>query len=136
MKLGSTSLRIAAVAFALGLSVLAAGVTSSLTEQSQRQAMAKALAAGNPALAPPIFRRYGCSGCHTIPGIAGADGKVGGPLSHLSQQVYIGGVANNTPENLTAWIVSPQRFSQNSAMPATGVTEAEARHLAAYLYAN
>jgi len=136
MVLGSTSLRIATGAFAAGLLVLAASVTSSFKEQARRQAIAEALADGNLALAPPIFRRYGCSGCHTIPGIAGADGKVGGPLNQFSQRVYIGGVANNTPENLTAWIVLPQRFSKNSAMPATGVTEAEARHLAAYLYAH
>ncbi|TIQ77662.1 MAG: cytochrome c, partial [Mesorhizobium sp.] len=78
---------------------------------------------------------YGCGGCHVIPGIAGADGKVGGPLVDLRQQVYVGGVVNNTPDNLVQWIVFPQRFSSRSAMPATGISEAEARDLAAYLYA-
>lgn len=116
--------------------LLVAASVYSAKERSKRQAMAMAMTGGDPALAPPIFRQYGCSGCHTIPGIPGADGKVGGPLQGLSQRVYIGGVANNSADNLVAWIVSPQRFSPNSAMPATGVSAAEARHLAAYLYAH
>ncbi|CDN48155.1 Hypothetical protein RG540_CH19860 [Neorhizobium galegae bv. orientalis str. HAMBI 540] len=54
-------------------------------------------------------------------------------LTGLRQRVYIGGVINNTPDNLVQWIVSPQRFSPRTAMPTTGISEAEARHLAAYL---
>lgn len=116
--------------------LLVATSVYSAKEWSKRQAMAMAMTGGDPALAPPIFRRYGCGGCHAIPGISGADGKVGGPLRGLSQRVYIGGVVNNSADNLVAWIVTPQRFSPNSAMPATGVNAAEARHLAAYLYAH
>jgi mono/diheme cytochrome c family protein len=93
------------------------------------------MAGGDPARAPDIIRRYGCAGCHTIPGIAGGDGKVGGALSNLKGRVYVGGVATNTAENLIAWIVSPQTFSPRSAMPATGISEAEARDVATYLYA-
>ncbi|EJC64678.1 cytochrome c2 [Rhizobium leguminosarum bv. viciae WSM1455] len=104
-------------------------------DRERRQAVAIAMTSGDPTRAPMIFRRYGCGGCHIIPGIPGADGKVGGPLTDLRQRVYIGGVANNTPENLVRWIVFPQRFSANSAMPATGISEAEARDLVAYLYA-
>nr|WP_245450595.1 c-type cytochrome [Neorhizobium sp. SOG26] len=116
---------------------LATGLAVTLAKaRLKRDAVAEALTGGDLSLAPPIFRRYGCAGCHTIPGIAGADGKVGGRLVGLSDQVYIGGVANNTADRLVAWIVLPQRFSPNSAMPATGVTESEARHLAAYLYAH
>ncbi len=105
-----------------------------LREQSRRVAIAEALTGGDPALAPPVFRRYGCTGCHTIPGVAGADGRVGGSLSGLRDRVYIAGVANNSAENLVIWIVAPQTFSPHSAMPATGITPTEARHLAAYLY--
>jgi cytochrome c1 len=73
-------------------------------------------------------------GCHTIPGIPGGDGKVGGPLADIRQRVYVGGVLTNTPNNLIQWIVSPQVFSPRSAMPATGISEPEARDIAAYLY--
>jgi cytochrome c2 len=100
------------------------------------QNVAEALTGGEVKRAPAVFRRYGCGGCHTIAGVAGADGKVGGRLTELREQVYIGGVVTNTPQNLTAWIVSPQRFSPRSAMPATGISEAEARDVAAYLYSH
>lgn len=117
------------------LAALVAGVgTYVAKDNAQRRAVAVALTGGDPSLAPTIFRRYGCGGCHVIPGIAGADGKVAGPLTGLRQRVYIGGVLNNTPDNLIQWIVLPQRFSPKTAMPATGISEAEARHLAAYLY--
>lgn len=36
----------------------------------------------------------------TIAGITGADGQVGPPLAGLRQRVYIGGVANNSADNL------------------------------------
>jgi cytochrome c2 len=101
----------------------------------QRLQVARVLTeGGDPSRAPPIFRRYGCTGCHKIPGIAGADGQVGGALEDLQKRVYIAGVVNNTGDNLVHWIVSPQDFSPNSAMPKTGISEAEARDLAAYLY--
>lgn len=119
----------------VGLPVCVSMVVISAKVRLKQDAVAEALTGGDLALAPPIFRRYGCVGCHSIPGIPGADGKVGGQLVGLSDQVYIGGVANNTADNLVAWIVSPQQFSPRSAMPATGITETEARHLAAYLYA-
>jgi cytochrome c2 len=127
--------KLLAVTLVLGAPLCVGVLVSSAKARLEQEAVAEALTGGDIVLAPPIFRRYGCAGCHTIPGIPGADGKVGGQLGGLSQQVYIGGVANNTADNLVAWIVSPQRFSPNSAMPATGVTELEARHLAAYLYA-
>jgi cytochrome c1 len=100
----------------------------------QRSQVARVLTQGDPSRALPLMRRYGCAGCHTIPGIAGADGQVGGPLADIRKRTYIGGVANNTADNLVHWIVSPQTFSPHSAMPVTGVSEAEARDIAAYLY--
>jgi cytochrome c1 len=95
-----------------------------------------ALTGGDPARAPALFRRYGCSGCHTIPGIPGADGQTGAPLTGLSKRVYIAGVLENRSDNLVAWIVSPRSFSPQTAMPNTGISEQEAKDLAAYLYAN
>ncbi|OLP57933.1 cytochrome C [Xaviernesmea oryzae] len=119
------------------VAALATGILVSTGQALLRQgAVAAAMTGGDPTRAPALFRRYGCGGCHTIPGIAGADGKVGGRLDGLSQQVYIAGVVPNSADALIAWIVTPQRFSPHSAMPATGVSEDEARDLAAYLYAH
>ena len=102
--------------------------------QHQSRDVAITVAGGDPARAPDIIRRYGCAGCHTIPGIPGGDGKVGGPLAGIKSRVYVGGVVTNTADNLIAWIVTPQTFSPRSAMPATGISEAEARDVATYLY--
>jgi cytochrome c2 len=101
--------------------------------QQQRET-ARLMTQGDASRAPVVLRRFGCSGCHDIPGISGADGKVGGSLSDIRQRVYVGGVLNNTSDNLVKWIVSPQTFSPRTAMPVTGISEAEARDVAAYLY--
>src|ERR1700709_1463513 len=104
------------------------------TERHQSETIAGAMTGGSPARAPEIIRRYGCAGCHTISGIAGGDGQVGGPLADIKRRVYVGGVITNTPDNLVRWIVSPQTYSPRAALPATGISEAEARDKATYLY--
>ncbi|RFB85851.1 cytochrome C [Rhizobium leguminosarum bv. trifolii] len=129
------SLRPVFVAAACAIGLTAVALTNDYRERSERQASAVAMTRGDPARAPMIFRRYGCTGCHTIPGIEGADGKVGGDLSGLRERVYIAGVLNNSADNLVGWIVTPQTYSPKTAMPATGLSDKEARDLAAYLYA-
>ena len=111
-------------------------VAASWSSQQRRERIARAMTGGDPARAPEIMRRYGCSGCHTIPGIPGADGQVGPQLSGLIHRVYIGGNATNSPDHLIQWIVAPHQFSPRSAMPATGLSEVEARDVAAFLYAH
>ncbi len=81
-----------------------------------------------------LIGQYGCASCHTIPGIAGADGLVGPPLTKLARRVYIAGVLRNSPENLMAWLKNPQRIVPGNAMPDMGLNESQARDIAAYLY--
>ena len=114
--------------------VAALGVGHCVSLQGADRAMAKALTGGDPDRAPALLRRYGCAGCHTIPGLAGADGKVAPPLKELRARIYIAGKVQNTPENLIRWIVSPQALVPGSAMPQTGISESEARDVAAFLY--
>jgi cytochrome c2 len=113
----------------------AVGVGLSWWSRFQSEKIARTITNGDPARATEIMRRYGCAGCHTIPGVPGGDGRVGGSLAELRQRVYIAGVTTNSPDNLVRWIVSPQAFSPKTAMPASGISEAEARDVAAYLYA-
>lgn len=116
--------------------LVAAFAAHTTSNRHKRVEIARQLTSGEPSQAPEIFRRYGCAGCHTIPGIAGADGKVGDNLSGLRERVFLAGVANNNADNLVRWIVSPRTFSPNTAMPETGISEKEARDLAAYLYSH
>jgi cytochrome c1 len=116
----------------IGTASILAGLGWSANHRAET--LARAMVGGDPSRAPGIIRRYGCAGCHTIPGIPGGDGQVGAPLADIGRRVYVGGVAKNSPDNLVRWIVSPQSFSPQSAMPATGITEAEARDVATFLY--
>lgn len=77
---------------------------------------------------------YGCGSCHSIPGIPGASGQVGPPLVAWSQRRVIAGEVPNTPVNLITWITVPQSIEPGVAMPNLGVSDGQARDIAAYLY--
>jgi mono/diheme cytochrome c family protein len=79
------------------------------------------------------LRQYACAGCHEIPGITGPAARVGPPLSGIASRQMLGGVLPNSPENLVRWIREPQNVSPLTAMPGLGVTERDARDMAAYL---
>ncbi len=83
-----------------------------------------------------LIRMYGCGSCHAIPGIGRAEGTVGPPLEDVRQRVYIAGVVPNTPDNLIHWIEHPRQIDPRTAMPEMGVTDADARDIAAYLYSH
>jgi cytochrome c len=95
---------------------------------------ARRLTGGEPDRGPVLIRKYGCSTCHTIPGVPGADGMVGPPLDRIAGRTYLAGRLPNTPENLLRWIREPQSISPGTAMPQMGVTEQDGRDIAAYLY--
>ncbi|ABY28520.1 c-type cytochrome [Methylorubrum extorquens] len=102
--------------------------------QTQKSEFIKRLTGGDPARAPTLMIKYGCASCHDIPDLHGPSGRVGPSLHALSERVYIGGVTTNTPENLVRWITNPKALSPRTAMPVTGISEAQARDVAAYLY--
>jgi mono/diheme cytochrome c family protein len=77
--------------------------------------------------------QYGCVTCHRIPGVVGANAPVGPPLDGIGSQAFIAGILPNTPANMERWLRDPQRFSPHNAMPGLGVSERDARDMAAYL---
>jgi cytochrome c len=81
-----------------------------------------------------LVQEYGCVGCHTIPRVPNANGKVGPRLDRFDDRVYIAGVIPNSGQNLAYWIQHPQKVSPESAMPNLNVTEQDARDIASFLY--
>jgi len=77
---------------------------------------------------------YNCGKCHTIPGVRDAKGVFGPPLMALSRRTYIGGNFPNNPDTLVHWVMSPQSMKPRTAMPELGLSEPQARDIAAYLY--
>ena len=77
---------------------------------------------------------YGCGSCHSISGVAEAYGVVGPPLDFWASRWYIAGSLLNTPDNFIIWVTNPQEIEPGTAMPAMGVSEQDAHHIAAYLY--
>jgi cytochrome c len=89
---------------------------------------------GDPKAGRAALQRYQCGACHSIPGIAGANGLVGPPLSEYGQRVYIAGKFPKEPALLAKWIQDAPALAPQTAMPNVGVTEVDARDIAAYLY--
>jgi cytochrome c2 len=132
MRLSPVSL-VAAAAAAL---LVVAGAAMEYAVDTKRETVDKAvkMTGGDPEKAPPLIWRYGCAGCHQIPGVPGAKGRVGPPLARLAERVYIAGTLPNTPDDTVAFILQPRAYHPNSAMPVTGIDERGARDVAAYLY--
>jgi cytochrome c1 len=84
--------------------------------------------------APALIAASGCGSCHTIPGISHAEGNVGPPLNRFGLRTYVAGMLVNNPTNLVAWLRFPQKVVPGNAMPDMGLTESQARDIAAYLY--
>jgi cytochrome c len=89
---------------------------------------------GDPGRGAAIVDRSSCGACHEIPGIANAHGLVGPPLKAFARRTVIAGMLPNTPANLVTWIEYPQSVVPGNAMPNEGLTDAQSRDVAAYLY--
>ncbi len=81
-----------------------------------------------------LIARFDCGVCHTIPGIAGARGKVGPSLDGFAERAYIAGSLPNRPRVLMDWVRRAPEMAPNTAMPPFPFTDREALDVAAYLY--
>jgi cytochrome c len=97
------------------------------------------LNASVPGLNPTAARgieltsHYGCASCHDIPGAA-ITGHVGPTLRGVHQRAFLVGGLPNTPGQLVDLIRFPERARPGTLMPNLGVSEPDARELAAFLY--
>lgn len=127
-RLGAAVGGVLLVAAAFGLAY------NHIQARQQLDARVHVLTGGNPDVGRQALQERPCGACHQIPGVTGAQGRVGPPLDHFASRAFIAGRANNTPENLIRWIEDPHAIDPQSAMPPMGVGEREARDMAAYLY--
>ena len=125
MRLLLVSVRCVVLAVVL-VSVCACGKSS--------EQLAEQITGGKTAEGKTKISHYGCASCHTIPGVRGADALVGPPLERIASRSYIGGVLNNTPDNMILWLKDPPAIAPKTAMPNMHITEADARDIASYLY--
>ena len=117
-----------------GAVLLAAAFAAGCGDERYHDEAVANMVGGNPDRGPQLIRSYGCSTCHTVAGVDGANGLVGPPLTGIAQRAYIAGVLPNAPENMVRWIENPKAVDSLTAMPVLGVTPADARDIAAYLY--
>ena len=92
-----------------------------------------ARAIGDPDRGAVLTRRDGCSACHEIPGVLGAQGRVGPPLTQMARRTMIAGVLPNTPTNMIRWLRNPQTIVPGNAMPNMELSDHDARDIAAFL---
>jgi len=79
------------------------------------------------------FRKLGCGACHASTEAAPTT-RVGPSLRGLARRTTLPGGLPHTPEQLLRWLRFPQQIVPTTAMPELGLSEAQARDLAAYLY--
>jgi cytochrome c1 len=121
------------LAFAVALA-FGAGFVEIRQGNRQARDVAEAITRGNSSAGKIHIKRFGCGGCHTIPGLAGANGAVAPPLAEIAERAELAGHLANTPANMMRWIRDPQGISPGTGMPNLGVGEKESRDMAAYLY--
>ena len=134
LRRGEVRPRRLGIAGSVGVILLAATAGGCEMNRESADETAARLTGGDPARGPAAFRAYGCQTCHTIGGVPGANAVVGPPLDGLAARAYIAGVLPNSGENLVRWIRDPQGVDEKTAMPNVGVTERDARDIAAYIY--
>jgi cytochrome c2 len=128
------SVTLGGIALAVALIALGGAGGNYLRDGQRKSYHAIQMTRGDPDKAQTAIKQYGCAACHDIPGVQAPGGLAGPSLARMAQRLYVGGAIENTPDNLVRWIVNPKQFSVTTAMPVTGISESEARNVAAYLY--
>lgn len=88
---------------------------------------------GDPDRGRAAILKYGCTSCHSIPGIREGN-SVGPPLDNYSRRSHVAETLPNTPENLTLFLLAPASVRPDTTMPDMGLSEDEARDITAFLY--
>jgi cytochrome c2 len=95
------------------------------------QTGADAYKAGDANAGKTDFTTKGCTACHTIDGVQGANGTVGPNLTHIAGQPYDS--FPNDAEFMKQWINDPQAAKPGTAMPKLGLSDQELNDIVTYL---
>jgi len=107
--------------------------------RDQQREAAPAAQGSEAAAGAELFVMKGCTGCHTISGVEGANGRIGPDLTHLySRSKFAGAVFELTDKNLRKWLRDPPAMKpmvpdNGQGMPNLGLTEEEITSLIAYM---
>ncbi|AEG51018.1 cytochrome c class I [Sphingobium chlorophenolicum L-1] len=133
MRAVPESLRLIGVLLAAG-AIAGVGSLILLNDPDKGVAAAEVLTGGIVARGKIAIERRQCAACHVIPGIAGAKGQVGPSLDGVASRRTIAGLLRNDADGMILWLRHPQAVAPGNAMPDMGLTDREARDIAAYLY--
>ena len=117
-------------ALALTAAVLLAGGVSGCGGQADT----RHVRGGDADTGKRLITQYQCTTCHVIPKVPGPNGEAGPSLEKVGRLSYIASGIPNQPDRMVAWLRDPPALKPGTRMPSMGLTEQEARHMAAYLY--
>ncbi len=89
---------------------------------------------GDPERGRLLTQQYQCAACHFIPEVQGTNGDAGPSLKYMGRLSYIAGSIPNQPDNMVRFLQNPPAVKPGTLMPALGISEQEARHMAAFMY--
>ena len=92
------------------------------------------VAGGDPERGRLLVQQYQCAACHFIPEVQGPNGDAGPSLESMGRLSYIAGSIPNQPENMIRFLQNPPAVKPGTLMPALGISNDEARHMAAFMY--
>src|SRR5258708_430732 len=91
------------------------------------QGAAAQTSAGSVEAGRSAIDKYGCAGCHIIPGIEGLRGMAGPSLEHLKNRGLLARKLPNNPESAANWMPNPQAVDAQHSMPNLGHPPKEPR---------
>ena len=116
------------------LSTAALLVCAALASGCAKEEPASRVAGGDPERGRLLVQQYQCAACHFIPEVQGPNGDAGPSLESMGRLSYIAGSIPNQPENMIRFLQNPPAVKPGTLMPALGITDDEARHMAAFMY--
>ena len=116
------------------MSMAALLVCAALASGCAKEKPASRVAGGDPERGRLLVQQYQCAACHFIPEVQGPNGDAGPSLQSMGRMSYIAGSIPNQPENMIRFLQNPPAVKPGTLMPALGISNDEARHMAAFMY--